>query len=115
MQDFAEQQEIMGALADCITEVFGLESCILRAEKIHLKQGETAARHAINLTRLYAARALDIIERSTRKVIAAVAEGDDLRTQTAILRRLAKHDPINTVGLTRQIAQQMIQVGRYTV
>src|SRR3954462_14913025 len=34
MQALADQQEIMGALADCIAEVYALESCILRAEKL---------------------------------------------------------------------------------
>ena len=34
MQAMADQQEIMGALADCIMEVYAMESCILRAEKL---------------------------------------------------------------------------------
>ena len=33
MMGLADQQEVMGALADCIMEVYALESCILRAEK----------------------------------------------------------------------------------
>ena len=50
-----------------------------------------------------------------RKVVAAVAEGDTLRTQMAIVRRLAKHDPSNTIGLGRQIAQHVIAAGRYSI
>ena len=41
------------------------------------------------MTRYYAAKAMQTVELSARKVIAAVAEGDMLRTQMAILRRLA--------------------------
>jgi hypothetical protein len=48
-------------------------------------------------------------------VIAAVAEGDMLRTQIAILRRLAKHEPFNTIELRQQIAQKMIERGKYTL
>jgi butyryl-CoA dehydrogenase len=33
----------------------------------------------------------------------------------AILRRLAKHEPVDTIGLGRQIARQVIQAGRYSV
>ena len=40
MTGLADQQEIMGALADCIMEVFALESCILRAEKLIAAKGE---------------------------------------------------------------------------
>jgi butyryl-CoA dehydrogenase len=48
-------------------------------------------------------------------VIAAVAEGDMLRTRMAILRRLAKHVPGNTVAWGRRIAGQVIQTGRYSL
>ena len=33
----------MGALADCIIEVYAMESAILRAEKIAAAKGEAAA------------------------------------------------------------------------
>ena len=91
MQRLADQQEVMGALADCIMEVFALESCILRAEKPLRRQGrergrEAGHRHDPVLRRESHADGGAVV----RKVIAAVAEGDMLRTQMAILRRLAK-------------------------
>ena len=115
MTDLADQQEIMGALADTIIEVYALESCLLRAEKLVARNGEASAKNAIAMTKFYAAKAMQIVESSARKVIAAVAEGDMLRTQAAILRRLAKYEPVNTVALSRQIAKQVLAAGRYTV
>jgi butyryl-CoA dehydrogenase len=115
MMGLADQQEVMGALADCIMEVFALESCILRAEKLIAAKGETAARQAIAITRYYAAKAAQTVELSSRKVIAAVAEGDMLRTQMAILRRLSKHEPADTIGLGRQIAKHVLAAGRYSL
>jgi len=115
MQALAEQQEIMGALADSISEVYAIESCLLRAEKLRQSKGEAAARMAIAMTRFYTARAIDKVELAARKVIAAVAEGDMLRTQMAILRRLAKHEPADTIALGRQIARQVIAAGKYTL
>jgi butyryl-CoA dehydrogenase len=115
MQGLADQQEIMGALADSIMEVFALESCLLRAEKIVAARGEAAARQAIALTRYYAAHAAETIQARARRVIAAVAEGDMLRTQMAILRRLGKYEPADTIALGRQIAGQVIASGRYGV
>jgi len=44
-----------------------------------------------------------------------VAEGDMLRTQLAILRRLAKYEPFNTIELRQKIAQRAIEVGRYSL
>jgi butyryl-CoA dehydrogenase len=115
MAGLAEQQEIMAALADAISEVYTLESCIVRAEKLMASRGETGAAQAIAMTRYYAAKAFAVVEASARKTVAAVAEGDMLRTQMAIVRRLAKHEPADTVALGRAIAKHMIVAGRYTV
>jgi len=42
-----------------------------------------------------------------------VAEGDMLRTHMTIFRRLAKHEPSNTVALGREISVAMVEAGRY--
>jgi butyryl-CoA dehydrogenase len=106
-QGLAEQQEIMGALADCIMEVYALESCLLRAEKLRAARGEAAGRQAVAMTRYYAVKSLQIVELAARKVITAAAEGDTLRTQMAILRRLAKYEAADIVALGRQIARHV--------
>ena len=67
------------------------------------------------MARIYAAEAMQTIERSARKVIAAAAEGDMARTQFAILRRLAKHDPADTITLGRQVAAHMLRAGKYAL
>jgi butyryl-CoA dehydrogenase len=115
MMGLPDQQEVMGALADSIMEVFALESCLLRAEKLISAKGEGGAKQAIAMTRYYAAKAAETVELSSRKVIAAVAEGDMLRTQMAILRRLAKHEPADTIGLGRQIAKHIVAAGNYAL
>jgi alkylation response protein AidB-like acyl-CoA dehydrogenase len=108
--DLAEQQEVMGALADILSEVLALESIILRTEKIDKPQSV-----AVKLTKYYAARAFRIIETSAERVLGAVAEGDMLRTQMTIFRRLSKHEPANTVALGREISNAMVEAGRYKV
>jgi hypothetical protein len=65
--------------------------------------------------RLYLAGAFEKIESSARKIIAAVAEGDMLRTQLSVLRRLAKHDPYNVINLQQQVASAVIQRGKYAL
>lgn len=67
------------------------------------------------MTQLYAANSFNIIENSARQVIAAVAEGDALRTQLAILRRLAKREPADVITLSRVIARVAIDQGRYPI
>jgi hypothetical protein len=46
---------------------------------------------------------------------AASAEGDELRTQLAILRRLGKATPADTVALSRAVAAECVRLERYPV
>ena len=108
-----DQQEVMGALADMITEVFTMESALLRAEKMTAKSA--AGSIPVTLARLYAAKAMDTVELAARKVVSAAAEGDMLRTQMTILRRLAKHDPADTIQMRREIAAHVVKAGKYAL
>jgi butyryl-CoA dehydrogenase len=115
MQAIQDQQEIMGAIADMTIETYAMESAVLRTQKIVANKGEAGAALPIAMTRMYQSQAMERVESAARKVIAAVAEGDMLRTQLAILRRLSKYEPFNTVELGQQIAQKMIERGKYTL
>ncbi|HKR84902.1 MAG TPA: acyl-CoA dehydrogenase family protein [Terriglobales bacterium] len=113
MQAIQDQQEIMGAIADITMEIYAMESALIRTQKIATVHGEAAATLPAMMTRLYMANAAEEIEKSARKIIAAVAEGDMLRTQLSILRRLVKHDPYNLIELEQQVASSVIQRGKY--
>ena len=115
MQAIQDKQEIMGAIADMTIEAYAMESAVLRAQKIVQAKGEDSAALPVAMTRVYLSQAMEKVESAARKVIAAVADGDMMRTQLAILRRLAKYEPFNTIELRQQIAQKMIERGKYTL
>src|ERR1700720_2144915 len=115
MQKIQDQQEVMGAIADMTIEIYAMESAVLRAQKMVEQKGEAAAALPIAMTRVYLTQALEKVEGAAKKVIADVAEGDMLRTQLAIVRRLAKHDPFYPIALCQQIAQRTIEAGKYTL
>jgi len=112
MAGLQDQQEIMADLADIIAQVFALDSALLRARKLSASGKNTAATGAA-MTSLLADETISLAEQFARRVLAASAEGDELRTQLAILRRLARHIPANQVELTRTIAQHCIRMERY--
>jgi len=112
MAALADQQEIMAALADMILEIYALDSALARARKMAAGKSDKSAL-AQSMTQLYAPAAFNIIENGARQIIAAVAEGDMLRTQMAILRRLAKHEPANVISLSRSVARAAIDRGQY--
>ena len=115
MQKIQDEQEVMGAIADMTIEIYAMESAVLRTQKLIATKGETAAALPIAMTRVYLTQAFEKVEAAAKKIIAADADGDMLRTQLAILRRLAKHELFNTIELRQQIAQKIIERGKYTL
>jgi butyryl-CoA dehydrogenase len=122
MTALQDQQEVMADLADIIMQAFALESALLRARKMAQPRpnanGGSAnelalANLAANMTGLLADETMALAEQSARRVLAACAEGDLLRTQLAILRRLARFTPGDAVGQSRAVAQELVRRERY--
>jgi butyryl-CoA dehydrogenase len=105
----------MGAIADMVIETFAMDSALLRARKYVEANGEAKAGMVTALTQTYIAGAMTRLEASAKKVIAAVAEGDMLRTQMAIVRRLVKQEPVNVIALQEKIAARVLETGKYVV
>jgi alkylation response protein AidB-like acyl-CoA dehydrogenase len=113
LMDIEQQQEILAAISDMVIEGFAMDSTVLRTQKLIERNGEARSQLAIAMTQVSLARSMDKIEAAARKVVAAVAEGDMLRTQLVILRRLFKYEPYNVIALTQQIANRMVEAGKY--
>jgi butyryl-CoA dehydrogenase len=113
LDKMVDQQEIMGALADMIIEAYAMESCVIRTQKMLANGGDAAL--ATAMTQVYITGAMERLEAAAKKVIAAVAEGDMLRTQMMVLRRLFKYEPMNVIVLQQKIAQKVIDSGRYQI
>jgi alkylation response protein AidB-like acyl-CoA dehydrogenase len=108
------QQEIMADLADMISQVFALESALVRAQK-NAHAGRSSAEVAAAMTGLLADESMALAERAARRVLAACGVGDALETQLAILRRLARVVPADVFTLSRAVARQCIELERYPV
>jgi hypothetical protein len=96
-------------------EVYAWKAACCAAKKLLAPRGAAGAKQAVAITQYYAVKSLQTVELAARQVIGAVAEGDMLRTQVAILRRLAKYEPADTVALGRQIARHVLTAGRYAL
>lgn len=112
MTALQDQQEIMADLADTISEVYALESALLRARKLAAARKSTAE-IAAAMTGILADEAIGFAEQAARRVLAASGEGDELRTQLAVLRRLARFTPADVFTLSRSVAQQCIAAEKY--
>ncbi|MGD1107013.1 MAG: acyl-CoA dehydrogenase family protein [Terracidiphilus sp.] len=114
MTGLEEQQEIMAELADMISQVYALESALVRAQKI-ARAGRSSSEASAAMTGLLADETMALAEPAVRKVLAACGDGDALSTQLSILRRLARSTPADVVALSRAVARQCVELERYPV
>ena len=104
-EKLTEQQEVLTLAADIIIDVFAAESVLLRASG---REGLYQAAAEVYITDA-AAR----VEVAARCALAAMSDGDTLRTLLAALRRLLKSTPVNTVARRRRIADAIIERKAY--
>jgi alkylation response protein AidB-like acyl-CoA dehydrogenase len=110
-----KEQEILRDIADIMTEIFAMESTLLRTQKAIARNGEEKEQGKIDLTRAFIYESFQRIEAFARHTLAALEEGDMLRTQLSILRKLTRINPLNEVELKRTIAARVLEAQKYVV
>jgi alkylation response protein AidB-like acyl-CoA dehydrogenase len=111
-EQLAEHQEIVAALSNIVMDVYAMESSLRRAQKAANARSSVAGT-MMDAANAFVYDALDRIEKEARTVLAAVAEGDALITQLAVLRRFAKHAPADTIALRRRVAEAALAQDKY--
>jgi len=111
-QKLTDEQEILCTAADILIDIYAAESAVLRAREAagrpHAALHEAAARTFVN-------DATQRVQNAATNALAAMADGDTLRTLLAALRRVLKAAPVNTVALRRTLADATVARDRYIV
>jgi alkylation response protein AidB-like acyl-CoA dehydrogenase len=107
-----DQQEVLMQLADMVIDTYSAESALLRASAAASRRLPNAALQA-DAARVFINDAAMRIDAAGRQALAAMLEGDTLRTMVAALRRLFRQMPINTTALRRRIADETVAKGGY--
>jgi butyryl-CoA dehydrogenase len=106
------EQEIIAGLSDILTEVYLMQSAALRAVK--LRQSRSShAELAEKMAQVVVAEGMERVENASHRLLPAVADGDMLRAESAMARRLLKRDWIDTIALRRKVAASALESGRY--
>lgn len=108
-----EQQMVLSWTADVIIDAYLMDSVIGRAAKLIARDGEEKHRAAIDAARLYSHDAIQRIDTAARNALAAITDGDELRTLLAALRRFTKQEPINTAAIRESLADRVVEAGGY--
>jgi alkylation response protein AidB-like acyl-CoA dehydrogenase len=111
-EKLVEEQEVVASLSDIITEVYLAESALLRTLKVRASNpGSTIM---TDLTMVFVNDAAGRMELQARQALAATSQGDELRAQLGIVRRLLRWSPLNCVALRRRIAKRLCEVGSFS-
>ncbi len=112
-EKLADEQELIAALANMVMEIYGMDSCLLRAQKAAASKGENASAVLIDAARVFITEAAERVEHEAKRAIAAVHEGDMLTTQMAVLKRFGKRPAVDTISLRRRVAAAVQSQDRY--
>jgi alkylation response protein AidB-like acyl-CoA dehydrogenase len=111
-EKLSDEQEVLSYAADILIDIYAAESAVLRARQAAAAGHPHAALQAA-AARVFVNDAAERIESSAKSALAALAEGDTLRTLLAALRRVLKVTPVNTVALRRLVAEAATVRGGY--
>ena len=111
-EKLGEQQEVLLHLADMIIDTYAAESALLRASAAATAT-RTGASLQADAARVFVNDAAMRIEASAKQALAAMLDGDTLRTMVAALKRLFRQMPINTAALRRTLADAAVARGAY--
>ena len=104
-----DEQEVLMHISNMVMETYAMDTAVHRLMKNNLADPRA------DVARTFLNDAMSRIDFSARQVLAAVAEGDALRTQLAALRRLLRWTPTNTVRARQKIADFLIESNRYAL
>ncbi|MFC4799928.1 acyl-CoA dehydrogenase family protein [Neobacillus sp. GCM10023253] len=110
-----KEQEILANIADIISDVYSMESVVLRTEKAIAKDGAEKNQQKLLYTQIFCQEAFNRVEAVAKETLVAVEQGDMLRMMLSTLRKLTRHTPINVIAKKREAADVIIEAERYLV
>lgn len=114
MSELQNQQEVLLNAADIIIEAYQMETACLRAQKLAAKNGEEAAARQIDMASVFCNDAIQRVEMKAKNTLAAITEGDEMRTLLVALKRFTKNNsPVNTIAARQRIADTLIAANKY--
>jgi alkylation response protein AidB-like acyl-CoA dehydrogenase len=111
-EKIADQQEVLMHLADMIIDTYSADSAVLRALSVSASKRPRAELQVV-AARVFVSDAALRIEGAARQALAAMTDGDMLRTSVSALKRLFKQLPVNTAAMRRQLADEIVSRGAY--
>ncbi len=114
-KELEKEQEILVNISDMISNVYAMESTVLRTEKAISKTGVDQNSLKLKYTQVFCQEAFNRIEADAKETLIGVEQGDTLRVMLSSLRKLTRYTPINVISVKREIAKTLLEVEKFTV
>ncbi|MCY9018384.1 acyl-CoA dehydrogenase family protein [Priestia megaterium] len=114
-KELEKEQEILVNISDMISNVYAMESTVLRTEKAISKTGADQNSLKVKYTQVFCQEAFNRIEADAKETLIGVEQGDTLRVMLSSLRKLTRYTPINVISVKREIAKTLLEVEKFTV
>ncbi|MEI2376382.1 acyl-CoA dehydrogenase family protein [Priestia megaterium] len=114
-KELEKEQEILVNISDMISNVYAMESTVLRTEKAISKTGADQNSLKVKYTQVFCQEAFNRIEADAKETLIGVEQGDTLRVMLSSLRKLMRYTPINVISVKREIAKTLLEVEKFTV
>ena len=108
----SEEQEILSFTADILIDTFTAESVVGRAHQANITQSASASLQS-DAAIAFVSDAAERIGIKARSALAAMIDGEALKTHLAALRKLLKVKPVNTVIIRRKLADESVSRSGY--
>lgn len=107
--------EILVNIADILSNIYAMDSVVLRTEKTINKAGVEKSKQKLLYTQIFCQEAFQQIEQDAKETLIHVEQGDTLRMMLSALRKFTRFNPRNSISLKREAANQLIDSERYIV
>jgi alkylation response protein AidB-like acyl-CoA dehydrogenase len=108
-----DEQEVLLAIADVAINIFAIESCVLRAEKMLPRQSEARKHSLAALVKAFCFTAAEKTAGAARKAAYYIEEGDALTMMLSGIRRFTKYDATGLLQAKRAVADAAIAAEKY--
>jgi alkylation response protein AidB-like acyl-CoA dehydrogenase len=115
MQKISEKQELLGVLADCLIQIFAMDSAITRTLQLVSSKGEEQSRIPLYMTQLFVAKAHEEVFDSLREMLMWMSQDEEWGREIRDINSYYSLDRVNTFSLRRKIALHVVEAGGYAL
>ena len=108
-----KEQEILMIVADLCTQLYVLESLLLRVQKL---QSQNESRHLElqwAMVEVFAQETADLFDQKGKIALSHILQNDELKMMLMGLKRFVKIDPVDSIVLQRKIADFALEQKKY--